>query len=188
MPRRLVCVFAGARPARDPAYTRAAGEVARAAAARGLGLVYGGGGGGMMGALAEAALAAGVHVVGVAPRFLADREVLAAGLGELVVVDSMAERKRVMFERATAFLTLPGGLGTYDELFEALSGSYLELHDKPCGVLDVNGYFEPLVRLLDAGVAAGFIGRSGRDALLVEEDAKRLMDRLVPPRPSGPGG
>ena len=187
MPRDLVCVFAGARPALDPAHTRAAGEVARAARARGLGLVYGGGGGGMMGALAEAALAAGVHIVGVAPRFLADREILAAGLSELVVVDSMAERKRVMFERATAFLTLPGGLGTYDELFEAMSANYLRLQDKPCGVLDVNGYFEPLLRLLDAGAAAGFIGRRGRDGLVVDDDAARLMDRLVPAAP-GPDG
>ena len=183
MPRRLICVFAGARPARDPEHSRAAEGVARAAAARGFGLVYGGGGGGLMGVLARTAIAAGVHIVGVAPRFLADREVLAAGLSELLVVDSMAERKRVMFERAAAFLTLPGGLGTYDELFEAMSAGYLDLHDKPCGVLNVGGYFDPLARLLDAGVEAGFIGRSGRSALLVETDPARLVDRLLPPAP-----
>ena len=181
MPGRSICVFAGARPAREPDYARAAEEVVAAAAARGLGLVYGGGGAGMMGVLAEAAIVAGVHIVGVAPRFLAEREALADGLSELVVADSMAERKRIMFERAAAFLTLPGGLGTYDELFEAMSASYLDLHDKPCGVLNVNGYFDPLVRLLDTGVAAGFIGRSGRDALVVDADPARLVDRLCPP-------
>ena len=133
----------------------------------------------MMGGLAEAALAAGVHIVGVAPRFLADREILATGLSELVMVDSMAERKEVMFERAAAFLTLPGGIGTYDELFEVMSANYLDLLGKPCGVLNVNGYFDPLVALLDAGVGAGFIGRSARDELVVDEDAERLVDRLA---------
>lgn len=189
MADRLICVFAGARPALDPAHEDAARAVVRAVSARGLGLVYGGGGGGMMGALAEAALAAGVRIVGVAPRFLADRELLAAGLDELVMVDSMAERKHVMFERADAFLTLPGGLGTYDELFEAMSGSYLGLHDKPCGALDAGGYFDPLVALLDRGIEAGFIGRSARDALIVDGDAERLVDRLLaaaaPPGPAG---
>ena len=186
----LICVFAGARPAVDPAHAEAARAVVRAVSARGLGLVYGGGGGGMMGVLAEAALAAGVHVVGVAPRFLADREVLAAGLGELVMVDSMAERKDVMFRRASAFLTLPGGIGTYDELFEVMSANYLGLQDKPCGVLNAAGYFNPLVDLLDAGIKAGFIGRSALAALIVDGDAERLVDRLfpaagVPGRPAG---
>ena len=189
MSDRLICVFAGARPALDPSHEEGARAVVRAAAARGLGLVYGGGGGGMMGVVAEAALAAGVRIVGVAPRFLADRELLATGLGELVMVDSMAERKHVMFERAAAFLTLPGGLGTYDELFEAMSGSYLGLHDKPCGVLDAGGYFAPLDDLLDLGVDAGFIGRGARDALIVDEDAECLVDRLIAAAAvAGPGG
>ena len=179
MSMRSVCVFAGARPARDPEHSEAARAVARAAAARGLGIVYGGGGGGMMGVLAEAAIEAGVHIVGVAPRFLSDREVLAAGLSELVMVDSMGERKDVMFERAAAFLTLPGGLGTYDELFEVMSGNYLDLIGKPCGVLNVNGYFEPLVALLDEGVRGGFIGRGARDGLLVDGDPERLVSRLL---------
>ncbi len=179
MSMRSLCVFAGARPARDSDHTEAARAVARAAAARGLGLVYGGGGGGMMGVLAEAAIEAGVHIVGVAPRFLSDREVLAAGLSELVMVDSMGERKDVMFDRASAFLTLPGGLGTYDELFEVLSGNYLDLIGKPCGVLNVNGYFEPLVAMIDGGVRAGFIGRGARDAMLVDGDAERLVSRLL---------
>ena len=179
MSQLSVCVFAGARPARDPDHAEAARAVARAAADRGLGLVYGGGGGGMMGVLAEAAIEAGVHIVGVAPRFLSDREVLAAGLSELVMVDSMAERKDAMFDRASTFLTLPGGLGTYDELFEVMSCNYLDLLGKPCGVLNVNGYFEPLVALLAEGVGAGFIGRSARDALIVDADPERLVDRLV---------
>ena len=174
-----VCVFAGARPARDPAHAEAARAVARSTAARGLGIVYGGGGGGMMGTLAEASIEAGVHIVGVAPRFLADREVLARGLSEVVMVDSMAERKDEMFARATSFLTLPGGLGTYDELFEVMSCNYLDLLGKPCGVLNVNGYFEPLVALLDEGVRGGFIGRGARDALIVDADPERLVARLV---------
>ena len=133
----------------------------------------------MMGVLADAAIESGVHIVGVAPRFLSDREVLASGLSELVMVDSMAERKDAMFDRATAFLTLPGGLGTYDELFEVMSCNYLDLLGKPCGVLNVNGYFEPLVTLLDEGVRGGFIGRGARDALIVDADPERLVARLV---------
>ena len=174
-----VCVFAGARPPRDPDHAQAARAVARAAGARGLGIVYGGGGEGMMGLVAEAAIEAGVHIVGVAPRFLSDREVLAAGLSELVMVDSMAERKDAMFERASVFLTLPGGLGTYDELFEVMSCNYLDLLGKPCGVLNVNGYFEPLSALLDEGVRAGFVGRGARDALIVDAEPERLVERLV---------
>ena len=175
----LICVFAGARPARDPAHADAARAVAEAAAARGLGFVYGGGAIGMMGVLAEAAVAAGVPIVGVAPRFLADREVLATGLSELVMVDSMAERKQVMFDRASAFITLPGGIGTFDELFEVMSANYLDLLGKPCGVFNANGYFDPLVALLDTGVEAGFIGRGARDELVVEAEAGRLVDRLM---------
>ena len=145
----------------------------------------------MMGGLAEAALEAGVHIVGVAPRFLADREVLATGLSELVMVDSMAERKQVMFDRASAFLTLPGGLGTFDELFEVMSANYLDLLGKPCGVFNVNGYFDPLVALLDNGGEAGFIGRGAREDLVVEAEAGRLVDRLMgilPPAVPGAAG
>lgn len=187
----LICVFAGARPARDPAHADAARDVVEAAAARGIGFVYGGGGGGMMGAVADAARAAGVHIVGVAPRFLADREILAKGLSELVMVDSMAERKDVMFSRASAFLTLPGGIGTYDELFEVMSANYLDLLGKPCGVFNVNGYFDPLVALLDTGVECGFIGRGAREELVVEDEAGRLVDRLMglaSPEPPGAAG
>ena len=187
----LICVFAGARPARDPAHAAAARAVVQAASARGLGFVYGGGGGGMMGAVADAAIVAEVPIVGVAPRFLADREVLATGLSELVMVDSMAERKQVMFERAAAFLTLPGGLGTFDELFEVMSANYLDLLGKPCGVFNVSGYFDPLVALLDNGVEAGFIGRGAREDLVVEAEAGRLVDRLmglVPPAVPGAAG
>ena len=187
----LICVFAGARPARDPAHADAARVVVEAAGARGLGFVYGGGGGGMMGAVADAAIAAGVPIVGVAPRFLADREVLATGLSEFVMVDSMAERKQVMFDRASAFLTLPGGIGTFDELFEVMSANYLDLLGKPCGVFNVNGYFDPLVALLDNGVEAGFIGRGAREDLVVEAEAGRLVDRLMgilPPAVPGAAG
>ncbi len=180
----LICVFAGARPARDPAHAAAARAMVQAASARGLGFVYGGGGGGMMGTVAEAAAEAGVRIVGVAPRFLADREILASGLSELVMVDSMAERKQVMFDRAAAFLTLPGGIGTFDELFEVMSANYLDLLGKPCGVFNVNGYFDPFVALLDTGVDAGFIGRGAREELIVEDEAGRLVDRLMGVVPS----
>ena len=183
MPDRLICVFAGARPARRAEHARAAKEVVRAVAARGLGIVYGGGGIGMMGEVAQTARAMDVQVLGVIPRFLVEREALPEGLGDVVMVDSMAERKEIMFDRASAFLAVPGGIGTYDELFEAMSANYLGLLDKPCGVLNAGGYFDPLVDLLDAGVRDGFIGRGARDALLVERDAARLVDRLVPERP-----
>ena len=107
------------------------------------------------------------------------------------MVDSMAERKQVMFERAAAFLTLPGGIGTFDELFEVMSANYLDLLGKPCGVFNVNGYFDPLVALLDNGVEAGLIGRGAREELVVEAEAGRLVDRLmglVPPEAPGAAG
>jgi uncharacterized protein (TIGR00730 family) len=152
-----VCVFCGSRDGRSPAYLRAAREVGEALGRRGWGLVYGGASVGLMGAVADAALASGAPVVGVIPQSLADREIAHRGLTELVVVDGMHARKAEMAARCDAFLALPGGLGTFEELFEVLTWSLLGLHRKPVGLLDVEGYFSPLLAMVEHGAREGFI-------------------------------
>src|SRR5512134_3683182 len=141
---KRVCVFCGSSPGRDPVHVEAASRMGRTLAARGLGLVYGGGRVGLMGAVADAALAAGGEVIGVIPRRLVDRELAHPGLTELHVVGSLHERKAKMAELADGFIALPGGLGTLEELAEVASWAQLELHDKPIGLLAPNGYWEPL--------------------------------------------
>lgn len=151
-----LCVFCGSR-AGEPRFQDAARALGRTLGARGHGLVYGGASVGLMGILADAALAAGAEVVGVIPRSVFRREIAHAGLTRLCVVDGMHERKALMAETADAFLALPGGLGTFDELFEIMTWSTLGLHDKPIGVLDVDGYFAPLRALLDRAIASGYL-------------------------------
>lgn len=175
---RAVCVYCGSSPGADPVYLETARAVGRTLAERGLGLVYGGARVGLMGAVADAALAAGGEVVGVIPESLRSRELAHGELTELVVVDSMHERKAVMAERAGAFLALPGGLGTLEELFEVLTWAQLGIHSKPCGVLKVAGYWSPLLTFLDRGVEQGFITRLSRDLLMVDEDVARLLERF----------
>lgn len=175
---RAVCVYCGSSPGADPVYLETARAVGRTLAERGLGLVYGGARVGLMGAVADAALAAGGEVVGVIPESLRSRELAHGELTELVVVDSMHERKAVMAERAGAFLALPGGLGTLEELFEVLTWAQLGIHSKPCGVLEVAGYWSPLLTFLDRGVEQGFITRLSRDLLMVDEDVARLLERF----------
>ena len=186
---RSVCVFCGSSPGARPSYARAAHAVARALVERGLGLVYGGGAVGLMGTLASEVLAAGGEVVGVIPRALLDREVGHRGVSELLVVDTLLERKARMLERADAFLTLPGGVGTLDELFEVLSWAQLGYHGKPCGLLDVEGYFAPLLAFLDRLVVEGFLRPQDRALLLAESDVEQLLDRLgaAAPRPAAQG-
>lgn len=178
-----VCVFCGSSPGRDPGFTQAAERFGRLLAERGLSVVTGGGHVGMMGAVADAALAAGGQVRGVITRALLDREVGHRGLTELRVVDTMHQRKALMADLADAFVMLPGGFGTLEELFEAVTWSQLGIHDKPCGVLDVAGYFDPLAALLDGAVRQGFVRAEHRDLLLVDEDPAALLDRLAAWRP-----
>jgi uncharacterized protein (TIGR00730 family) len=172
---RSICVFCGASTGHDPRYVAAAAATGERLARRGIRLVYGGGRLGLMGAVADAALAAGGQVVGVIPRGLVDRELAHPGLTELRIVDTLHERKAVMADLADAFLALPGGLGTLEELAEVLSWAQLELHLKPIGLLDVGGYFGALEAFLDRAVGEGFLAARNRRLLLRDDDLDSLL-------------
>ena len=175
---RRICVFCGASDGRDPRYAEVARLVGGELARRGIELVYGGGRRGLMGAVADGALAAGGRVIGVIPARLVDRELAHRGVDELRIVDTLHERKAVMAELSDAFLALPGGLGTLEELAEVLSWAQLELHTKPIGALDVGGYFAALGAFLDHAMAEGFIAERQRALLLVDDDLERLLARF----------
>jgi len=160
-------------------YAASAAQVGRMLAERGIGLVYGGGRVGLMGALADAALAAGGEVIGVIPQALLERELGHRGLTELRVVDSMHARKALMGELASGFIALPGGVGTLEELFEVWSWATLGLHRKPCGLLDVGGFFAPLVEFLDRQVGEGFIHPAYRAILMVASTPEALLDAFA---------
>ncbi|MFJ6675025.1 TIGR00730 family Rossman fold protein [Actinosynnema sp. NPDC091369] len=172
-----VCVFCGSSSGRVR-HVEVAGQVGRALAERGIGIVYGGGRVGTMGALADGALAAGGSVVGVIPRSLVEWEVAHGNLTELHVVTTMHERKALMAELADAFVALPGGAGTLEELFEVWTWAQLGLHAKPVALLDVDGYFGHLVAMVDHMVEEGFLKPPYRDMLLVEDDLDRLLVRI----------
>lgn len=176
---KSLCVFCGSSPGNRPAYASIAVRTGELIARRGLTLVYGGGRVGLMGALADAALAAGGRVVGVIPQMLIDREVGHSGLSELHVVRTMSERKLLMGDLADAFLALPGGIGTMDELFEAWTWTQLDLHRKPCALLNQDGYYDPLLAFLDRAVEEGFLQPIYRAALLVDADVETALDRLA---------
>lgn len=179
---RRICVYCGSNAGRRPAYAAAARAVATAAARRGLGLVYGGGNVGLMGIAADAALAAGGEVIGVIPEQLADLELAHQGLTELHVVPSMHERKALMARLADAFVALPGGYGTFEELLEALTWTQLGLHAKPCGLLNVEGYYDPLVAQLERATADGFLRTDHASILIADADVDALLDRLASAR------
>ncbi len=176
---RSVCVFSGSNDGARPAYAAAAADLGREIAARGLGLVYGGARVGLMGAAADAALAAGGTVVGVIPRSLMRREVAHDRLTELHVVETMHERKALMAERSDAVVALPGGLGTLDELFEQLTWTQLGLAHTPCGLLDTERYWGPLLAMLDHAVAEGFVGAQHRDLVTASSEPAALLDALA---------
>jgi hypothetical protein len=176
---RRICVFCGASGGRDPVHLDAARAAAAGIVDRGFGIVYGGGRLGMMGAVADAGLEAGGEVVGVIPHRLVERELAHGGVTELVLVDTLHERKARMAELSVAFLALPGGLGTLEELAEVLSWAQLELHERPVGLLNVAGYFDLLIAFLDRAVAEGFLRPEHRGLLLADDDLDRLLDRLV---------
>jgi hypothetical protein len=173
-----VCVFCGASSGRRPAYAEAAGAFGATLARRGIGLVYGGGRVGLMGAVADGALAAGGEAIGVIPQELVDRELAHGGLTQLHVVGSLHERKALMAELADAFVALPGGFGTLDELMEQLTWAQLGLHAKPVGLLDVEGYWRPLIALARHATAEGFVREADLGAIAVAADAGALLDRL----------
>jgi uncharacterized protein (TIGR00730 family) len=178
---KSVCVFCGSSSGARPVHLAAARRMGEALGARGLRLVYGGSSVGLMGAVADAALARGGEVVGVLPEFMVSREIAHPRLTELVLVGSMHERKAEMATRADAFVALPGGFGTLDELFEVLTWSQLGLHQppKPSAVLDVDGYYASLIAFVDHAVAEGFVRPEHRAMLLVDQDPDRLIARLI---------
>jgi uncharacterized protein (TIGR00730 family) len=182
-----VCVFCGSSPGANPAYRDAARRVGRELARRGLALVYGGGNVGLMGVLADAALDAGGHVIGVIPDALMAKEVGHRGLPDLRIVGSMHERKALMAELTDGFIALPGGVGTFEEFFEIVTWAQLGLHAKPCALLNVNGFFDPLLRLLDHAVEERFVKPEHRAIIVVEPDIAPLLDCMarhhVPPQP-----
>lgn len=181
---RRLCVFAGSSAGRTPIYAATARDLGRTLTARGIELVYGGGRVGLMGTLADAVLASGGHVIGVIPRALMAREVGHNGLPDLRIVGSMHERKALMAELADGFIALPGGWGTLDELFEILTWGQLGLHDKPVGLLNADGYFDPLLAFLAHTVDEGFVRTEYGKMIAVAQDAADLVDRFtthVPP-------
>jgi uncharacterized protein (TIGR00730 family) len=171
-------VYCGSSPGRDVAFASAAVEVGRRIAADGLTLIYGGGSVGLMGIVADAALAAGGRVVGVIPRSVFQREVAHTGLTELIEVDSMHDRKLLMFELADAFVALPGGIGTLEELTEVASWAQLGLHDKPVATLDVSGFWRPFHEFLDHIVERGLLRESNRRLIVNVDEVGGLLDVL----------
>jgi hypothetical protein len=180
---RNLCVFCGSSTGNQPIYAESARMLARSLASRGMGVVYGGGSVGIMGALADAALEVGVRVVGVIPRHLDELEVGHHGITELHVVESMHERKALMAELSDGFLALPGGVGTLEELFEVYTWGQLGLHPKPVALLDVDGYYRPLTTFLDHAVTEGFIRPEHRAFLLTGAEIDPLLDAMAAWRP-----
>jgi hypothetical protein len=175
-PRRRVAVYCGSAEGSDPAFLAEATALGRAIAAAGMGLVYGGANVGLMGAVADAALAAGAEVIGVLPEVLAGKEIAHTGLTSLELVPTMHERKARMAELADAFLVLPGGYGTLDELMEAVTWAQLGLHAKPCILINTAGYWDGLVAFLDSTVTAGFLKAENRRLLLVSSNAAEAVN------------
>jgi uncharacterized protein (TIGR00730 family) len=180
-----VCVFRGSSTGSNAAYADAARSLGRTLAEANIRLVFGGGHVGLMGEISNAALAAGGDVIGVIPKFLVERELAHEGLTDLRIVGSMHERKALMSDLSEGFIALPGGTGTLEEFFEVLTWAQLGEHKKPCGLLNVAGYYDPLLTVFDRMVEVGFLSESNRALLLVEGDSERLLQRFdfyEPPR------
>ena len=175
---KRLCVFCGSSAGARPGYTEAARSLGDLLGRRGVTLVYGGGNVGLMGTIADAALAAGGEVIGVIPHLLARKELAHTGLTDLRIVETMQERKALMADLSDAFLALPGAYGTLDELCEVLTWLQLKLVRKPLGLLNVHGYFDALLRFFDHAVSEGFLRPPHRDMLLADDDAESLLDRL----------
>ena len=176
---RSVCVFCGSSPGFDSIYLETADLLGRTIARRGLTLVYGGAHVGLMGRVADAALAEGGHVIGVIPQSMVDREVAHTGLPDLRIVSTMHERKAMMEQLSDGFIALPGGMGTLEEVCEIFTWGQLGLHVKPCGLLSVREFYAPFLSLLDTAVAAGFLKPSHRDMVLVDGDPAALLDKFT---------
>jgi len=177
-PKANICVFTGSRQGARPEYAAAARQIGRELAARGYGLVYGGGDVGLMGIVADAVLEQQGHVIGVIPAAFVEKEVAHPGLSELRIVQSMHERKAMMAEASHAFVAMPGGIGTMEEFFEVLSWAQLGLHNKPCGLLNVCAYYRRLVEFMDYAVEQDFLKPKHRELLVVESEPGELLDRF----------
>ena len=175
---KRVCVFCGSSPGNHPAYRQAADELGRGLAERGWGLVFGGGWVGLMGQVAKAVMAAGGEAIGVIPQALLDQKLAYSELSDLRVVNSMHERKALMADLADGFIALPGGYGTLEEFFEVLTWAQLGIHHKPCGLLNVNGYFDRLGDFLDHAMEQQFIRPEHRSMMVVDDRPARLLERL----------
>jgi uncharacterized protein (TIGR00730 family) len=175
---KRLAVYCGSNPGKNPAYTVAAEKLGALLAREKIELVYGGGRVGLMGAVADAALKNGGHVIGVIPEKLVIKEVIHEGLPDRRIVKTMHERKALMAELADGFIALPGGYGTFEEFFEVLAWSQLGWHQKPFGLLNVAGFYDPLIAFLDHTAGEGFIRPKHRELVIVEEDAEKMLHRL----------
>lgn len=178
-----ICVFCGSNPGRDPIYEQAARTMGALFAARGITLVFGGGGVGLMGAIARACLSAGGRAIGVIPAGLRRKEMAFDDLSELIITRTMHERKQRMADLADAFIALPGGFGTFEELCEMLTWAQLGVHEKPCGLLNVKSYYTKLLAMFDHAVAEGFVRPPHRAILVTEDDPERLLAAMQTHRP-----
>lgn len=176
---KRVCVFCGSSIGSQPVYAEVAVTLGRLLASRGIGLVYGGGNVGLMGVIADAVMAGGGDVIGVIPHALADREIAHPTITQLHVVDSMHERKAMMADLSDAFIAMPGGVGTFEEFFEAVTWTQLGLHRKPCGLLNAGGFYTPLAAFIDQAVSEGFIKPVHRASIVVDDHPERLLDSLA---------
>ena len=176
---RTICIYCGSSPGKDPAFRAAATRLGEILAAAGIALVFGGGSGGMMGAVASAVQAGGGKVIGVIPDFLTGRENVFRGAREVVVTEDMHERKRIMFERSDAFVALPGGIGTLEELVEQLTWAQLGRHKKPILIANINGFWGGLLGVLDHMGASGFIHSSAQLTYLVADDVETILPMLI---------
>lgn len=184
MPIRSICVYCGASHGANPAFTHAATALGRAIAARGLALVYGGGSVGLMGAVADATLASGGQAIGVITELLRDKELAHKRLTRLEVVTTMHARKLAMADLADAFVVLPGGYGTLDEMFEIIAWAQLGIHGKPIALLNTHRFFDPLMAFLDHANGEGFLRLNHREGLIVEEEPEALVERVLGARSS----
>ena len=180
---KRICVFSGSKPGINGAYKHAARTLGELIARRGLELVYGGATVGLMGDVADSALAAGGRVIGVIPEFLVAKEIAHQQLSELHVVKSMHERKALMAELADGFIALPGGFGTFEEFCEVLTWSQLKVHDLPCGLLNVEGFYDPLIQLFDRALQEQFLRREHRELVLVHSEPEALVKMLAQHQP-----
>ena len=178
---RFICVFCGSRDGARPEYVRAARELGSELVRGGYGLVFGGGSTGLMGTLADRVLEEGGQAIGVIPEFFDGHDFVHDGLHDLHVVEDMHRRKAMMYDQADAFVALPGGIGTFEELLEALTWRQLGLHDKPCGVLNTNGYYDPMLAQLRHAVGEGFLEAHQIERIILEQEPRTLLEKLGQP-------